>query len=117
MKIILASSSQRRKDLMDLAKIEYEVIPSKFDENVDASLSLEEQSIEIAYGKAKDIFRNTQANRTVIGSDTLVIVDAKQFGKAKSRAEAIQMLKKLQGKMHLIYTSLAILIENDGEYK
>lgn len=57
MKIILASSSQRRKDLMDLAKIEYEAIPSKFDENVDTNLSLEEQSIEIAYGKAKDIFR------------------------------------------------------------
>lgn len=57
MKIILASSSQRRKDLMDLAKIEYEAIPSKFDENVDTSLNLEEQSIEIAYGKAKDIFR------------------------------------------------------------
>ncbi len=117
MKIILASSSQRRKDLLDLAKIEYEAIPSKFDENVNTNLSLEEQSIEIAYGKAQDIFGNTQADRVIIGSDTLVILDGKQFGKAKTRDEAIQMLKQLQGKMHFIYTSLAILIENHGEYK
>ncbi len=108
MKIILASSSPRRKDLMDLAKIEYEVIPSNFDEKVDYCLNLEEQSKEIAYGKAKDVFENTQADRVIIGSDTLVIVDGKQFGKADSREEAIEMLKKLQGKAHSIYTSLAI---------
>lgn len=117
MKIILASSSPRRKDLMDLAKIEYEVIPSNFDEKVDYCLNLEEQSKEIAYGKAKDVFENTQADRVIIGSDTLVILDGKQFGKADSREEAIEMLKKLQGKAHSIYTSLAILIENQGDYK
>lgn len=117
MKIILASSSPRRKDLMDLAKIEYEAIPSNFDEKVDTNLSLEEQSLQIAYGKAKDVFDNTQADRTVIGSDTLVVVDGKQFGKAKTRNEAIQMLKTLQGKEHSIYTSLAVLIEKQGNYK
>lgn len=117
MKIILASSSPRRKDLMDLAKIEYEAIPSNFDEKVDTNLSLEDQSLQIAYGKAKDIFDYTQANRTVIGSDTLVIVNGKQFGKAKTREQAIQMLKELQDNTHFIYTSLAILIENKGKYQ
>ena len=117
MKVILASSSPRRKDLMDLAKIEYEAIPSNFDEKVDSNLRLEEQSIEIAYGKAKEVFDNTQADRAVIGSDTLVVADGKQFGKAKSREEAIQMLKNLRGRVHSIYTSLVILIENQGKYK
>lgn len=117
MKIILASGSPRRKDLMNLAKIDYEIMVSNFDESVDGSLSLEEQSKEIAYGKAKDVFKNTQADRAVIGADTLVVADGKLFGKAKTREEAIQMLQQLQGKMHFIYTSLAILIEEQGKYK
>ncbi len=117
MKIILASSSPRRKDLMTLAKIEYEAMPSNFDEKVDTNLSLEDQSLQIAYGKAKDVFEHTQADRVVIGSDTLVIVNGKQFGKAKTREEAIQMLKELQGNTHFIYTSIAILIEDRGNYQ
>ena len=117
MKIILASGSPRRKELMDLAQIEYEIIPSKFDEKVDQKLSLDEQSIELAFGKAKDVFDNTQGDRTIIGSDTLVILDGKQFGKPKDRDEAVKMLKSLQGRSHTVYTSLVILIEKNGEYK
>lgn len=117
MKVILASSSPRRKELMDLAKIEYEVLASHFDENVDKTLNLEEQSKELAFGKAKDVFENTQGNRAIIGSDTLVILDGKQLGKPQDRNDAINMLKSLQGKSHIVYTSLAVLIEKNGEYK
>lgn len=117
MKIILASASPRRKDLMDLAKFDYEIIPSNFDEKVDSKLNLEEQSKEIAYGKAKDIFDNTQGNRAIIGADTLVIIDQQQLGKPNSREEAIQMLTNLQGRSHTVYTSIAILIEKNGELK
>ncbi len=117
MKIILASGSPRRRDLMELAKIDYECMVSSFDEKVDTDLSYEEQSQEIAYGKAKDIFENTQGDRTIIGADTLVIVEEKQFGKPQNREEAIQMLRMLQGRAHFIYTSIAILIEEQGKYK
>lgn len=117
MKVILASGSPRRKDLMDLAQIDYEIMVSDFDEKVDENLSIQEQSKEIAFGKAKDIFDNTQGERAIIGADTLVILDGKQFGKAKSRTEAIQMLQELQGKSHSIYTSLAVLMEQNGKYK
>lgn len=117
MKIILASKSPRRRELMDLAKFDYEILASNFDENVDKNLSIEEQSKEIAYGKAKDIFDNTQGDRVIIASDTLVIVDGKQLGKAKSRDEAIQMIKQIQGRSHSVYTALSILIEEKGEYK
>ncbi len=117
MKIILASGSPRRRDLMELAKIDYECMVSSFDEKVDTDLSYEEQSQEIAYGKAKDIFENTQGDRTIIGADTLVIVEEKRFGKPQNREEAIQMLRMLQGRAHFIYTSIAILIEEQGKYK
>ena len=58
MKIILASASPRRRELMDLAKFDYEVLVSNYDEKVDLTLTLEEQSKELAYGKAKDVFEN-----------------------------------------------------------
>ena len=117
MKIILASSSPRRRDLMDLTNLDYEVMVSHFDEKVDENLSVEDQSREIAYGKAKDIFDNTQGDRTIIGADTLVITNGKLFGKAKDKEQAMEMLKELQGKSHFIYTSLAILIEENEKYK
>ena len=117
MKIILASQSPRRIALLDLAKIDFEVLPSGYDEKIDKSMSIEEISKQLAYGKAKDVFDNTQGDRTIIGADTIVVKDNVIFGKPKDRAEAIKMLKELQGDVHTVYTSLAILIEERGEYK
>ena len=117
MKVILASQSPRRRELMDLAKIDYEVIVSEFDEIVDKKFNLEEQSKEISFGKANDVFNNTQGNRIVIGADSLVILDGEQLGKPKDREEAVEMIKKIQGRCHIVYTSIAVLVENDGEYK
>lgn len=102
---------------MTQTQIRYSVMVSDFDEKVDSNLSLEEQSKEIAYGKAKDIFDKMTGDRCVIGSDTLVIVNGKQFGKAKNKEEAIGMLQQIQGKSHQIYTSLAIVIKKNGQTK
>ena len=60
MRIILASKSPRRKELMDLAEFNYEVLPSKAEEVWDDSLSIEENSKNLGYQKAKNIFDNTQ---------------------------------------------------------
>lgn len=117
MKIILASKSPRRKALMDLAGFDYEILISDVDETINEEMSLEEKSKEIAFRKAKSIFDNTQGDRIIIAADTLVIKDNEAFGKPKNRQEAISMLKKLQGAMHKIYTSLVVLVENKGEYK
>ena len=117
MKIILASQSPRRAALMDLAKIDFEVIKSNYVEKINEEEDIEEISKELAYGKALDVFDNTQGDRTIIGADTIVVKDNVIFGKPKDRHEAIKMLKKLQGTYHEVYTSLAILIEERGEYK
>ena len=117
MRVILASKSPRRKELMDLAEFNYEVLPSTCEEKWDDSLSVEENSREIGYLKAKDIFDNTQGDRAVIGSDTIVVKDGNVYGKPKNRDEAIEMLKDLQGNKHTVYTSLSVLIENMNEYK
>lgn len=117
MKIILASQSPRRAAILDLAKIEFEVLVSNYEEKIDKQLDISEQSKELAYGKALDVFNNTQGDRTIIGADTIVVKDNKIFGKPKNRAEAIKMLKELENDCHIIYTSLAIIIEDHGEYK
>ena len=117
MKIILASKSPRRQALMDLAGFDYDVLVSDVDETIKENMSLENKSKEIAFRKAKAIFDNTQDDRIIIAADTLVIKNEEAFGKPKSRQEAISMLKKLQGSMHKIYTSLIVLVENDGKFK
>ena len=117
MKIILASASPRRKELMDLANFEYEILTREVDETRDLELSIEEQSKDLAYKKAKIVFDNTQGNRAIIGADTLVVKDDKVFGKPKNRREAINMLKELQDGSHFVYTSIAVLIEQRDVFK
>ncbi|MBO5398385.1 MAG: septum formation protein Maf [Clostridia bacterium] len=117
MKVILASSSPRRKALMDLGRFEYEVLVSDFEEMRNTTLSIEEQSKDLAYQKAKIIYDNTQGDRTIIAADTLVVQGDNVFGKPVDRDDAIRMLRELQGKKHYIYTSIAVLIENKGKEK
>lgn len=117
MKIILASQSPRRAALLDLAKIDFEVMPSDFEEKISDGSDIEEQSKEVAYGKALDVFNNTQGDRTIIGADTIVVKNNKVYSKPKDRDDAIRMLKELQGDNHIVYTSLSILIECREKYK
>lgn len=117
MKIILASQSPRRRELMELARFDYEVLVSNADETFEEGLSLEEQSKRLAFIKAKTVFDNTQGDRCIIGSDTMVILGDKVYEKPKDRDDAIRMITELQGRSHTVYTSLAILIEENEEYK
>lgn len=116
MKIILASQSPRRAALLDLAQIEYEIFPSNFEEKIN-TFDIEEKSKELAYGKALDVFNNTQGDRTIIGADTFVVKNNKIYGKPVDRSDAIKMLRELQGGTYTAYTSLSILIEYRGKYK
>ena len=71
----------------------------------------------LAYNKAKDVFDNTQDDRTIIGADTIVVLDGKILGKPEDRSDAIRMLRQIQNNIHTVYTSIAILIEYHGKYK
>lgn len=117
MKIILASKSPRRVELLQSITPNFEIIPSDKDEDMNKHLSICELSKNLAKQKAQDIFENTSGNRTVIGSDTIVVYKNKLYGKPKNKDEAFKMLKTLSGKTHKVITSLCILIENNGEIK
>ena len=114
MKVILASKSPRRKDLMDLLNIKYEIKVSNADETFEEGLDIEEQSKRLAYIKAKTIFDKTKGDKMVIGSDTMVIKNEKIYGKPKNKQDAIDMLKELRNSKHQVITSLCVLIQ-DGE--
>ena len=117
MKIILASKSPRRKELLDLLNLNYEIIVSNTEEKLEENLTIEEQAKNLSYIKAKTIFDQTKGERIVIGSDTMVIKDGTIYGKPKDEKDAFNMLKKLKNTKHQVITGLAILVEKDGKYE
>ena len=117
MKLILASGSPRRKELLEMMNLKFEVITSNADETFENGLTIEEQSKRLAYIKAKAVYDITLGNRIIIGSDSMVLKDDKIFGKPKSREDAINMLSQLKNSYHTVITSLCVLIEKDGKYK
>ena len=117
MRIILASKSPRRKELMDLLNINYEIIVSDADETLEDGLSMEEQSKRLAFVKAKAVFDETVGDRIVIGADTLVYKDDKKLGKPGNQENAIKMLNELKNSEHKVCTGIAVLIQKGNEYK
>ena len=117
MRIILASNSPRRKELLKLLNINFEVIVSGIDENIENDLSIEEKIKHLSYLKAKSVFDRTTGNRIVIGSDTMVIKEDNVFGKPQDRQDAINMIKMLKNDVHQVITGIAILIQKGDEYK
>ena len=119
MRIILASGSPRRKELLKLIVPEFEIMVSGVDEKLEEEQKLEKQVANLAYNKAKDIYEKTEGERIIIGSDTIVTKQGKIYGKPKSRKHAKQMIKEfLEGdKIHSIITGLCIIIQKNGEYK
>ena len=117
MKIILASQSPRRRELLDLLKIKYEIMPSMVEETLEEGLSIIEQSKRLAYIKAKEIFNKTTGDRIIIGSDSMVIKKGKIYGKPKDEQDAIRMIQELNNSSHQVITSLCVMIQDNGQYK
>lgn len=116
-KIILASGSPRRKELLELMGIkDYEIIVSNIEENVDKNLTIEKQVEELAYKKAKSVYDKTTGNRIIIGSDTIVEKDNKIYGKPKDEKDAFNMLKNFSGSSLNVITSIAVLVNENGSF-
>ena len=119
MRIILASQSPRRKELLSLIVPKFEIMVSNQEETLNEALSVEGQVTEIAYAKAKNVYDRTEGDRIVIGSDTIVTKNGKIYGKPKNRNHAKEMIKELitGDKVHKIITWLSVIIEQDGKIK
>lgn len=117
MKIILASGSPRRKELVKMLGIKFEVKISDEEEIINPELSIEEQSKQLAYQKARNVVNQIDEKEDclVIGSDTIVVKAGEILGKPRSREEAFSMLEKLQGDSHKVYTSLCVISRKQGK--
>lgn len=116
-RIILASSSPRRKNILKQIGLEFEIIPSSFEE-IFEDFEFDYNKIEdFAYNKAKSVAMNIDFPALIIGADTVVVFDNQILGKPKTHKEAVEMLKKLSGNVHFVVTSLCIFDSKSAEYK
>ena len=106
--IILASQSPRRRELLHLAEIDFEVIVADTDESYSAGLSFEETALHIARNKGIAVAKKNP-NRTILAADTIVICNEKIIGKPQSREEAIAILTALSDNKHTVITGVYIL--------
>ncbi|MBP9702284.1 septum formation protein Maf [Candidatus Woesebacteria bacterium] len=113
-KIILASGSPRRKEILELLGLEFEVVESGFDEELVPQDDAVEMVEELAMQKALSVAKK-YPDAIVIGGDTTVEVEGEILNKAESADEAKEMFRKLLGKTHRVVTGVAVVNSLTGE--
>lgn len=108
MRLILASTSPRRREILALLGLPFEVIAPGFTEQVSLHRAIEDEVLDFAAGKASSVAMH-HPESIVIGSDTMIAIDGKKIGKPIDHADAKQILCALSGKNHRILTAVAIL--------
>lgn len=113
-KVILASASPRRKEILGKTGIDFEVQVSDCDENIDEKQP-DKLVMKLSELKARDV-ASKNPDAIIIGSDTVVAHKGHIMGKPADRAEAISMIKSFAGDIHQVYTGVTIIIPNEKTY-
>lgn len=112
MKLILASASPRRKELLEKIGLDFEIIPAKGDEFITKTLPWEVVE-ELSFQKAKEVSEKQTEECIVIGSDTIVAKGEAIMGKPKDEADAFRMLSDIAGNVHQVYTGVTMIRTGD----
>ena len=107
-KIILASQSPRRKQLLEWAEIDFEIVVKETDESYPNGLAVDEVAIHIAKQKALTVQPIVEAGSVILAADTIVVLNDRIIGKPKDRTEAIEILSDLSGHKHVVITGVVI---------
>ena len=107
-RIILASTSPRRKELLMQIGLDFEIMPSAYEEDMGMKMGNARLSEYLAYGKALDVAQNVTEG-IVIGSDTFVVFKGKRIGKLGDKKHAIEMLHDISDQWVTVYSGLAII--------
>jgi septum formation protein len=107
-KLILASQSPRRAQLLKLVGFEFDIIPSSIDEDDIMEIDPPSHVRALSLAKAMNVGSNVEKG-IIIGSDTVVVLDEEILGKPKDKAEAKKMLHRLAGRTHQVYTGFTLL--------
>lgn len=108
-RIVLASASPRREELLRTMGLEFSVLPSCFDEKTVIAWPPEDHVIQSALGKARDIAGRIGEYAIVIGADTIVVCDDRILGKPENAEDAAAMLRLLSGRAHFVYTGICVI--------
>ena len=111
MHLILASQSPRRRDLLQLLRVPFQVKPADIDEAMDPTLPPQQEVARVSKLKAEATPR--EPGDVVIAADTIVVLQGKVLGKPKDKADAIGMLQALSGRDHQVMTGMTVL--RDGK--
>ena len=109
MKVILASGSPRRRELMEMLGVTVDIIPAKGEEKAPEHVSPAELVMALASAKAHEVGDGRGEDEVIIAADTIVWVNGGVFGKPKSEDEAFSMLSVLSGHTHEVYTGVSVL--------
>ena len=105
-KIILASNSPRRKKILTGLGLEFEVIPSNYEEKLETDVFSYDLIEDLSTQKACDVVRRVGKDEIVLGADTVVVLHNKILGKPKDKEDAYNMLRELSGATHMVVTAL-----------
>lgn len=112
-KLILASGSPRRKELLEQIGVRSMICPSLIEEAVVSDVP-QEFVLELSSQKAKEVASNSQTGSVILGADTVVVLDGMILGKPKSHGEAYEMVKQIQGRSHQVYTGVTIIVKDES---
>ncbi|MEK7803873.1 MAG: Maf family protein [Deltaproteobacteria bacterium] len=107
-RLVLASSSPRRKTLLEKIGLRFDICHSNIDENIKKGEAPEEHCLRLAEEKAKEAAKNVE-NGWIIGADTIVFIDNRILGKPSDVNEAREMLNLLKGRYHKVCTAFCLL--------
>ena len=107
MRLVLASRSPRRAELLTRAGYEFEIVPADIDEHIRGAETPREHVQRLAREKAVLVARSHAAS-VVLGADTVVVIDDANLGKPVDDADAAAMLRRLSGRTHVVLTGVAL---------
>jgi len=105
--LLLASASPRRRELMATLGLPFEVLAAEIDESLPSGEAPERSVVRLAAEKAETGLK-LRPEATVLGADTLVVLDGFAFGKPRDAAQARSMLRELSGRTHRVWTGVAV---------
>lgn len=110
--IILASASPRRRQLLTMLGLEFEVRPAQGEEFLPDGISPEEAVMRLSAQKARSVAKECAPEDVVIGADTIVWQGGRILGKPKDTQDAARMLSALSGNTHTVYTGVTVIKGN-----
>lgn len=115
-RLVLASASPRRRELLAQLDVSFETLAADIDETKHAKENVEDYVLRMAQSKARAVFSrepaSLRANTVYLAGDTIVALENRVFGKPADKDEAMTMLRALSGREHQVYSGLALIAQH-----